>query len=104
MHLYCMHLYSMHMHSMHMHRYLYSMYFSVSAFAGFGDGDFYCASPADTMIMIVYLLFNIVLQAYILGECQLARVPVPVIVSTGNANLPAAASQVSRFSIKVPPP
>lgn len=50
-------------------KYIYALYFSVSAFAGLGDQDFYVATPAESMIMILYLLFNIVLQAYILGEC-----------------------------------
>ncbi|KAL6757545.1 hypothetical protein V8C86DRAFT_2622224 [Haematococcus lacustris] len=48
-------------------RYVYSLYFSVSAFAGLGDGDFYCASPAESIVMIIFLLGNIVFQAYILG-------------------------------------
>ncbi len=48
--------------------YIYSLYMSVTAFAGLGDGDFYSASPAENIAMIAYLLFNVVLGAYILGE------------------------------------
>ncbi len=60
-------------------RYIYALYFSVSAFAGLGDGDFYVASPAESLIMVFYLMANIVLQAYILGasvwlaECTVVR-------------------------------
>jgi hypothetical protein len=36
-------------------------------FTGFGDNEFFARNPLETCIVVVYLLFNILLQAYILG-------------------------------------
>ncbi len=47
--------------------YLYSFYVSVSAFTGMGDQDFYPVSIPEALVMTIYLLFNVVLNAYILG-------------------------------------
>ncbi|GFH26539.1 uncharacterized protein HaLaN_24706, partial [Haematococcus lacustris] len=48
-------------------RYIYSLYFSMAAFSGLGDNDFYVASVPEAVVMLVYLLFNLLLGAYILG-------------------------------------
>lgn len=48
--------------------YIYSLYMSVTAFAGLGDGDFYTANPSENVAMSLYLLFNVVLGAYILAS------------------------------------
>eukprot|EP00798_Chlamydomonas_sp_ICE-L_P004693 gene4693-14896_t len=48
-------------------KYVYSLYYSVNMLTGVGDGDFYCASPLESFVMILYLIFNVVLNAYILG-------------------------------------
>jgi len=34
-----------------------------------GDESFYVNSPAETIIMCIFLMFNIALQAFILGGC-----------------------------------
>lgn len=47
--------------------YIYALYLSVASFAGLGDQDFYSNSPAESIAMAIYLLFNVVLGAYILG-------------------------------------
>ncbi|GAX84454.1 hypothetical protein CEUSTIGMA_g11874.t1 [Chlamydomonas eustigma] len=54
--------------------YIYSLYVSVVSFAGLGDGDFYCATPAESIAMACYLLFNVVLGAYILGTVTMLMV------------------------------
>lgn len=51
-----------------MRRYLYSLYFTTGAFASVGDENFYVNSPAETITMSIYLMFNVALQAFILGE------------------------------------
>ncbi|KAL6748583.1 ankyrin repeat-containing domain protein [Haematococcus lacustris] len=48
-------------------RYIYSLYFAMAAFTGLGDNDFYIASVPEAVVMLVYLLFNLLLGAYILG-------------------------------------
>ncbi|KAG2444345.1 hypothetical protein HXX76_001101 [Chlamydomonas incerta] len=48
-------------------QYLLSLYFSVSAFTGLGDGALYAGTVPEAAFMIVYLLFNLFLGAYILG-------------------------------------
>ncbi len=55
-------------------RYIYSMYTSVTAFAGLGDGDFFTANAEENVAMSIYLLFNIVLGAYILGTVTMLMV------------------------------
>eukprot|EP00798_Chlamydomonas_sp_ICE-L_P004633 gene4633-14827_t len=40
-------------------KYIYSLYFSVIAFTSVGDGDWYAASPAESIAMILYLTFNL---------------------------------------------
>ena len=54
--------------------YIYSLYVSVVFFTGVGDGDFYCATVAESIAMIIYLLFNVVLGAYILGTVTMLMV------------------------------
>lgn len=44
------------------------MYFSLIIFTGFGDNDFFARDPLETCFVVGYLFFNVVLQAYILGE------------------------------------
>lgn len=51
------------------------MYTSVTAFAGLGDGDFFTANAEENVAMSIYLLFNIVLGAYILGERAWSGLP-----------------------------
>ncbi|GLC57329.1 hypothetical protein PLESTB_001212500 [Pleodorina starrii] len=48
-------------------QYLLSLYFSVSAFTGLGDGALFAATVPEAAFMIAYLLFNLFLGAYILG-------------------------------------
>ncbi|KAG2447077.1 hypothetical protein HYH02_007827 [Chlamydomonas schloesseri] len=48
-------------------QYLLALYFSVSAFTGLGDGSLYAGTVPEAAFMIVYLLFNLFLGAYILG-------------------------------------
>lgn len=48
-------------------KYVLSLYFSVSAFTGLGDGALYASTVPESAFMIVYMLFNLVLGAYILG-------------------------------------
>ena len=48
--------------------YLYSLYLAVTCYSGLGDGDFYSNSPAEAIAMIVFLMFNVIMAAYILGE------------------------------------
>jgi len=54
--------------------YSYALYFSVTGFAGLGDGDFYTANWWENIIMSLYLLFNVVLGAYILGTVTMLMV------------------------------
>ena len=51
--------------------YTYSLYFAVTAFTGLGDGDFFASSPAEAMCVILFMLCNVVLTAYCLGEPSL---------------------------------
>ena len=46
---------------------MYSLYFSISAFTGLGDGDLFAASPAEALCVILFMLCNVVLTAYCLG-------------------------------------
>ena len=48
--------------------YLYSLYMAVITFVGLGDSDFYCNSPAESLAMSIFLMYCIILSAYILGE------------------------------------
>ncbi|KAG2444346.1 hypothetical protein HXX76_001102 [Chlamydomonas incerta] len=48
-------------------KYLLALYFSVSAFTGLGDSSLYAGSVPEAAFMILYLLFNLFLGAYILG-------------------------------------
>ncbi|GLI61751.1 hypothetical protein VaNZ11_004203 [Volvox africanus] len=48
-------------------KYLLSLYFSVSAFTGLGDGALFASTVPEAAFMILYLLFNLFLGAYILG-------------------------------------
>ncbi|KAG2447078.1 hypothetical protein HYH02_007828 [Chlamydomonas schloesseri] len=48
-------------------KYLLALYFSVSAFTGLGDSSLYAGSVPEAGFMILYLLFNLFLGAYILG-------------------------------------
>ncbi len=49
---------------------MYSLYFALAAFSGLGDNDFYIASVPEACVMAAYLLFNLLLAAYILGGCD----------------------------------
>ncbi|MEW5304454.1 MAG: hypothetical protein WDW36_007064 [Sanguina aurantia] len=51
--------------------YMYSLYFSISAFAGLGDASFYESSAYESLFLIIYLLINLVMGAYILGSVTL---------------------------------
>ena len=43
------------------------------SFTAVGDGELYANSPAESMVMSIYLLFNVVLGSYILGEaCRIS--------------------------------
>ena len=53
---------------------MYSLYFAVTAFTGLGDGDFYSASPAEATCVILFMLCNVVLSAYCLGEFSMDNV------------------------------
>ncbi|KAF5831397.1 cyclic nucleotide-binding-like protein [Dunaliella salina] len=55
-------------------KYLYSLYVAMGAFAGVGDEIFYVNSPAETIIMGLYLMLNIAIQAYILGTITIVMV------------------------------
>lgn len=46
---------------------------AVNTFAGLGDGDFFSGSPVESVVMSIYLLFNVVLGAYILGTVTMVR-------------------------------
>jgi hypothetical protein len=48
-------------------RYLVSLYYSVGCFAGLGDGDLSESTPTEALAMILFLTFNIIAVAYILG-------------------------------------
>ncbi|GFR50886.1 hypothetical protein Agub_g13176 [Astrephomene gubernaculifera] len=48
-------------------RYLLSLYYSVSAFTGLGDGALFASTVPEAAFMILYLFFNLFLAAYILG-------------------------------------
>ncbi|GIM10248.1 hypothetical protein Vretimale_14045, partial [Volvox reticuliferus] len=48
-------------------KYLLSLYFSVSAFTGLGDAALFASTVPEAAFMILYLLFNLFLGAYILG-------------------------------------
>ncbi|PNH09149.1 Potassium channel KAT1, partial [Tetrabaena socialis] len=48
-------------------KYLLSLYFSISTFTGLGDSSLYASTVPEAAFMIVYLLFNLFLGAYILG-------------------------------------
>lgn len=53
--------------------YIYAFYLSVMSFTAVGDGELYANSPAESIVMSIYLLFNVVLGAYILGEaCRIS--------------------------------
>ncbi len=56
-------------------RYMYSLYFAVAAFTGLGDNDFFVASVPEACVMAVFLLFNLLLAAYILGTSCLCSCP-----------------------------
>jgi len=40
----------------------------MGSFAGVGDEVFYANSPGETIILALYLMLNIAIQAYILGK------------------------------------
>lgn len=46
---------------------MYSLYFAFSTFSGLGDSEMYPDSPSEAVFMIVYLMVNLVLAAYVLG-------------------------------------
>lgn len=55
-------------------RYVYSLYFALAAFTGLGDNDFYIASVVEAIIMGFFLLFNLLLSAYILGRYTICTI------------------------------
>lgn len=54
--------------------YVLSFYVSVVSFTSLGDNDLYSNSPAESIVMSIYLLFNVVLGAYILGTVTMLMV------------------------------
>ncbi|EFJ46903.1 hypothetical protein VOLCADRAFT_62022, partial [Volvox carteri f. nagariensis] len=48
-------------------KYLLSLYFSTSAFTGLGDAALFASTVPEAAFMVIYLLFNLFLGAYILG-------------------------------------
>ncbi|KAG1681293.1 hypothetical protein FOA52_007339 [Chlamydomonas sp. UWO 241] len=54
--------------------YINAIYLSINLFAGLGDGDFYVATAPETILTVIYLLFNVVLGAYILGTVTMLMV------------------------------
>ncbi len=55
---------------------MYSLYFALAAFTGLGDNDFFVASVPEACVMAGFLLFNLLLAAYILGTLSV-RVCLP---------------------------
>eukprot|EP00798_Chlamydomonas_sp_ICE-L_P017210 gene17210-23530_t len=48
-------------------KYIYSLYYSVTAFTSVGDSDWYAASYPEAIVMTLFLLYTLVVSAYILG-------------------------------------
>eukprot|EP00798_Chlamydomonas_sp_ICE-L_P000892 gene892-5686_t len=48
-------------------KYIYSLYYSVTAFTSVGDGDWYVATPPEAIAMTIFLIYTLVVSAYILG-------------------------------------
>ncbi|KAJ9532882.1 hypothetical protein QJQ45_010984 [Haematococcus lacustris] len=57
-----------------MSRYILALYFSVSAFVGLGDGDLYETTPTEALFLILYLSYNVVALAYVLGTITMMLV------------------------------
>ncbi|GIL88133.1 hypothetical protein Vretifemale_16146, partial [Volvox reticuliferus] len=55
-------------------QYILSLYFTVTIFTSMGDGRLYPFTVAELSTMIVYLLFNIFLGAYIIGTVTIMMV------------------------------
>lgn len=47
--------------------YFNSFYLSLSIFTGYGDNDLYSRNAGETVISVLYVLVNVIVQAYILG-------------------------------------
>eukprot|EP00955_Chlamydomonas_euryale_P100665 365299-Chlamydomonas_euryale.AAC.5 len=54
--------------------YVNTIYLSINLFAGLGDADFYVATWIEALVTSAYLLFNVVLGAYILGTVTMLMV------------------------------
>lgn len=48
--------------------YTYSMYWSIATLSTVGYGDFYAVNLTEKLFSILYMLFNIGLTAYIIGN------------------------------------
>ena len=51
-------------------RYIWSLYWSVTTLATVGYGDLHAYGPIEAAFILCYMLFGIILNAYILGESQ----------------------------------
>ena len=49
-------------------RYIWSLYWSVTTLATVGYGDLHAYGPIEAAFILCYMLFGIILNAYILGE------------------------------------
>ena len=49
-------------------RYIWSLYWSITTLATVGYGDLHAYGPIEAGFILIYMLFGIILNAYILGE------------------------------------
>lgn len=49
-------------------RYIWSLYWSITTLATVGYGDLHAYGPIEAGFILVYMLFGIILNAYILGK------------------------------------
>ena len=49
-------------------RYIWSLYWGVTTLATVGYGDLHAYGPIEAAFILCYMLFGIILNAYILGE------------------------------------
>lgn len=49
-------------------RYIWSLYWSITTLATVGYGDLHAYGPIEAGFILIYMLFGLILNAYILGE------------------------------------
>lgn len=75
-------------------KYIYSFYFSITTMTTVGYGDFSPGNTAEVVFGTIYMLFNIVLNSYILGTITM----VVIKADENNGHLRLMFSKLKYFS------